>query len=70
MSLQIKIGPKVLKNYATAFCTPIHHLFSVSLSIGHLPNEWCTYLIIPILKAGDRSSVKNYKPISLLCNMT
>ena len=64
------IGPKVLKNCATALCTPVHHLFSVSLSTGHLPNEWRTHLITPIFKAGDRCSVKNYRPISLLCTVT
>ena len=29
--------------------------------------EWCTHLIKPIFKSGDRNSVKNYRPISLLC---
>ena len=33
------IGPKVLKNCATSLCTPVHHLFSVSLSTGNLPSE-------------------------------
>ena len=65
-----RIGPKVLKMCATALCTPVHHLFSVSLSTGHLPNEWRTHLITPIFKAGDRSSIKNYRPISLLCTIS
>ena len=64
------IGPKVLKNCATALCTPVHHLFSVSLSTGRLPNEWRTHLIMPIFKAGDKCSVKNYRPISLLCTIS
>lgn len=64
------IGPKVLKYCATALCTPVHHLFSVSLCTGQLPNEWRTHLITPIFKAGDRSSIKNYRPISLLCSIS
>ena len=64
------IGPKVLKNCAIPFCTPVHHLLSVSLSTGHLPNEWCTHFITPIFKAGDKCSVKKYRPISLLCTVS
>uniref|UniRef100_A0A1X7TEY0 Reverse transcriptase domain-containing protein n=1 Tax=Amphimedon queenslandica TaxID=400682 RepID=A0A1X7TEY0_AMPQE len=29
--------------------------------------EWRTHLVTPVYKSGDRSSVKNYRPISLLC---
>ena len=34
---------------------------------GYLPNKWRIHKIIPIYKSGDKSSVKNYHPISLLC---
>ena len=34
---------------------------------GYLPNEWRLHKIIPIYKSADKSSVKNYRPISLLC---
>ena len=36
------IGPMVLKSCAEALCSPIHHLFCVSLSTGKLPAEWRT----------------------------
>ena len=62
------IGPMVLKQCADALCSPIHHLFDVSLSSSQLPTEWCTHLITPVFKAGDRSLVKNNRPISLLCS--
>ena len=64
------IGPMVLKSCAEALCSPIHHLFCVSLSTGKLPAEWRTHLITPIFKSGDKSSVKNYRPISLLCTIS
>ena len=40
--------------------------FSLSLSQKYLPLDWRTHLIKPILKSGDKSSVRNYTPISLL----
>jgi len=33
-----------------------------------IPSEWKVHLIVPIYKSADRSSVKNYRPISLLNN--
>ena len=61
------IGPKLLKHCALALYVPLHHLFSVSLSKHSIPNEWKCHSIVPIFKAGDKSQVKNYRPISLLC---
>ena len=43
------------------------NLFSLSLSQHYLPLEWRTHLIKHIYKSGDKSSVRNYRPISLLC---
>ena len=61
------IGPRVLKHCALALYKPIHHLFMLSLSQHYLPLEWRTHLITPVFKSGDKSSVRNYRPISLLC---
>ena len=62
-----RIGPKVLKHCASALYSPLHHLFLLCLSQHNLPSEWREHLIIPVFKSGDKSSVKNYRPISLLC---
>ena len=64
------VSPHILKNCAGALYTPIHHLFAQSLLHGKLPREWKTHLITPVFKSGDRSSVKNYRPISLLCSLS
>jgi hypothetical protein len=61
------IGPKILKHCALALYKPIHRLFLLSLSQHYLPTEWRLHLITPIFKSGDKSSVCNYRPISLLC---
>ena len=61
------ISPKILKHCAVALYQPIHHLFMLSLSQHYLPMEWRSHLIITVYKSGDKSSVQNYHPISLLC---
>ena len=60
------INPKLLKICALSLHQPLHHLFSLSLSQKYLPLEWRTHLIKPIFKSGDKSSIRNYRPISLL----
>ena len=57
----------VLKHCAMALYQPLYHIFSLSLSQHYLPLEWRTNLIKPVYQSGDRSSVRNYRSISLLC---
>ena len=57
----------VLKSCATALCEPIHHLFVQCIHQAYLPQEWKTHWVTPIFKSGDKTNVKNYRPISLLC---
>ena len=35
-----------------------------------MPTEWKLYAITSVFKSGDKSNVKNYRPISLLCNIS
>ena len=58
--------PALLKSCAIALYEPLTHLFNLSVTNHCLPAEWKLHGITPIYKAGDRSSVKNYRPISLL----
>ena len=64
------VGPKILKKCALALYQPVHHLFSLSLLNHYIPEEWRVHRITPIFMSGDRSSVKNYRPISLLCTIS
>ena len=59
------ISPKLLKH--SALYQPLYHLFSLSISQFYIPKEWRTHLIKPIFKSGNKSSITNYRHISLLC---
>lgn len=45
----------------------IHRLFSLSLALGRMPALWKKARISPIYKSGNKTLLKNYRPISLLC---
>jgi len=45
---------------------PLMNIFMHSLASGKFPNGWKKGNIVPILKKGDKSIVKNYRPVSLL----
>ena len=60
------IGPHILKYCSDALCLPLHHLFCLCLHQCDLPLAWRLHCITPIYKSGDKSSIKNYRPISLL----
>lgn len=61
------ISPRVLKFCACAIYEPLTHLFQLCIDQGYLPQEWKLHVITPIFKSGDRSMIRNYRPISLLC---
>ena len=61
------ISPKVVKYCVDALCQPISYLFQLTITNSYLLSEWRTHCVIPIFKCGDRATVSNYRPISLLC---
>ena len=64
------IPPIILKHCALAPYKPFHQLFSLCLKQGCLPSEWKVHHITPVPKSGDLTSVKNYRPITLLCTIS
>ena len=57
-----------MQSCAEPLTEPLLHLFSQSLRYATLPTSWKVHKIVPIPKAGDPHSVKNYRSISLLSN--
>ena len=46
-------------------CTPLAHVFNMSLQEGILYFEWKEGNIIPLFKKGSRNKSVNYRPVSL-----
>ena len=64
-----KIGNRILKNLP-ALSKSLLILFQTALSKGFFPTYWKISEVVPIFKDDDKSSVEQYRPISLLCNIS
>ena len=62
------IGPRLLKHCAVPLYQVLFHPFSLSLSQHYLPKDWRIHQIKPIFKSGDKTLVKNYRPINFVRN--
>ena len=49
-----------------SICRPLNIIFKTCLRTRRFPLEWKKANIIPIHKKGDKQTVKNYRPVSLL----
>ena len=56
----------MLKKTCNTVCVPLSLLFNLSLSKSEFPTQWKTASVMPLFKKGDKSSISNYRPISLL----
>lgn len=60
------IHPIFLKHCAFALARPLHIVFNKSLRQGIFPSFWKTGFVVPIHKSGDRSNIRNFRPITIL----
>ena len=51
------IAPKILKETVEQMCTPLAHVFKMSLQKGIVPLEWKEANIIPLFKKGSRKPI-------------
>ena len=61
-----KIPPIFIQRCADVLSSPLSYIYNRSLSQATFPELWKIAHIIPIFKSGDQSSIKNYRPISIL----
>ena len=56
----------LLKDAAPVISKRLAHIINLSLTTSIFPTEWKEAKITPLFKSGKKSSVENYRPISLL----
>ena len=59
------IQSKVIKCCARGLAKPLTFLFNKIFKSGKIPNSWKLANVVPVFKKGEKSSVTNYRPISL-----
>ena len=60
------IPARVLKECAVELAAPLSSLFSLCFRTGIQPTMWKIAHVVPVHKKASRSTIKNYRPVSLL----
>ena len=60
----------ILKYFSELLCTPLALLINKSFSEGNFPNFLKLADVCPIFKKVDKNKCENYRPISLLSNIS
>ena len=61
------IHGKIIKLCARGLAKPLSILYNRCFHEGKIPKLWKLGSVVPVFKKGDKSSVENYRPISLTC---
>ena len=60
------VSSSFIKQTILSYINPIFHIFNLSFQSGVVPLQFKIAKVIPIFKSGDKSSLDNFRPISLL----
>ena len=61
-----EISIRMVKLCGESLVKPLISIFSLSLNSGKFPSNWKKANVVPVYKKGDKSVIKNYRPVSLL----
>ncbi|XP_044586008.1 uncharacterized protein LOC123266045 [Cotesia glomerata] len=56
----------IVKDCANVLTYPLTIIFESCISVGTFPRDWKEAKVCPIHKSGDKSNIKNYRPISII----
>ena len=60
------ISSEILKLGAEVLVIPLTYMINYSILTGKFPTNWKISKVVPLHKKGDKSILKNYRPVSLL----
>jgi hypothetical protein len=64
------ISMYLLKSISGSICTPLSHIFNLSIQQGIFPDKLKISRTVPIFKSGNAELCDNYRPISLLSSIS
>ena len=75
LNIRKAVGPfslpnRILKEFSKLFSNPISKIFNMSLEFGVFPQKMKITKIVPFFKKEDNLDCNNYRPISLLPNIS
>ena len=61
---------KILKSSPDNILLALSHVFNLSMSKGEFINCFKLATVCPVFKKGDSNNINNYRPVSLLSNIS
>ena len=60
------ISIRMLKICGNSVCKPLQLIFRSCIENGKFPSEWKKVNVVPVHKKGNKKTLENYRPVSLL----
>ena len=64
-----ELSPRLFLHIPDGILAPVCMIFEKSLREGRVPEDWRKANVVPIYKTGDRGKTKNYRSVSLICQL-